>query len=81
MKLSERLRELLNWFRSRKEDVGWGVAGQCPHCNSTQARLINGWQNNQGFGKAQFWCLTCDKIFTWRRLPKPGKEAYVGQYR
>jgi hypothetical protein len=59
------------WKRAHREDVGFGLAGVCPHCQSPQSKLINGWYNNTaGTGKAQFRCQVCKRSWTWSRKPK-----------
>lgn len=63
------------WNRAKREDVGFGTAGVCPHCNTPNAHLLAGWYNaHAGTGKAQFRCRTCARTWTWARKPKVVKR-------
>ena len=70
-KLMDAYRQMEAWSLAQRQDVGWGEAMQCPHCNSTKSKLQSGWLNpTAGTGKAILLCETCGRSRTWSRKPK-----------
>jgi hypothetical protein len=68
--LLQGIRNHMAWCRAKKEDVGFGLAGQCPFCSTPGGQIKRGWLNSQGFGNASFECRTCHRWWSWSRKPK-----------
>jgi hypothetical protein len=65
------IKDQLAWSRAKREDVGFGLAGVCPHCGHRNNRLLVGWYNEMaGTGKGQWECRICLRRWTWSRKPK-----------
>ncbi len=48
------IKDQIAWSRAKREDVGFGLAGVCPHCGHRNNRLLVGWYNEMaGTGKGQ----------------------------
>jgi hypothetical protein len=62
------LKQKIKWCQASSEDVGYGLADQCPSCSGKRNYLLAGWWNPvTALGLTKWQCKTCRHIWIWSR--------------